>query len=83
VVDTIKEVVDELVMYDKCGVIVNRVREEQIPHIQIESAEVLAYIPEDRAHADNDIMGVSVFDLPEDSPVMVGTREALRKMQLI
>ena len=83
VVDTIKEVADELVMYDKCGVIVNRVREEQIPHIQIESAEVLAYIPEDRAHADNDIMGVSVFDLPEDSPVMEGTREALRKMQLI
>ena len=43
----------------------------------------LAYIPEDKTHADNDIMGVSVFDLPEDSPVMQGTREALRKMQLI
>jgi CO dehydrogenase maturation factor len=83
VVDTIKEVADELVMYDKCGVIVNRVKEESIPHIQIESAEVLAYIPDDRTHAENDIMGVSVFDLPEDSPVMVGTREALRKMQLI
>jgi CO dehydrogenase maturation factor len=83
VVDTIKEVADELVMYDKCGVIVNRVKEESIPHIKIESAEVLAYIPEDKTHADNDIMGVSVFDLPEDSPVMVGTREALRKMQLI
>ena len=49
----------------------------------IESAEVLAYIPDDRTHAENDIMGVSVFDLPEDSPVMMGTREALRKMQLI
>ena len=83
VVDTIKDVADELVMYDKCGVIVNRVREEQIPFIKIESAEVLAYIPEDRTHAENDIMGVSVFDLPEDSPVMAGTREALRKMQLI
>ena len=83
VVDTIKEVADELVMYDKCGVIVNRVKEEQIPLIKIESAEVLAYIPDDRTHAENDIMGVSVFDLPEDSPVMVGTREALRKMQLI
>ena len=83
VVDTIKEVADELVMYDKVGVIVNRVKEESIPHIMIESAEVLAYIPDDRTHAENDIMGVSVFDLPEDSPVMLGTREALRKMQLI
>ena len=61
VVDTIKDVADELVMYDKCGVIVNRVKEESIPHIKIESAEVLAYIPEDKTHADNDIMGVSVF----------------------
>ena len=83
VVDTIKEVADELVMYDKCGVIVNRVKEESIPFIKIESAEVLAYIPEDKTHADNDIMGVSVFDLPEDSPVMQGTREALRKMDII
>ncbi len=83
VVDTIKSVADELVMYDKCGVIVNRVKEESIPYIQIESAEVLAYIPNDKAHADNDIMGVSVFDLPADSPVMEGTREALKKMQLI
>ncbi len=83
VVDTIKGVADELVMYDKCGVIVNRVKEESIPYVKVESAEVLAYIPDDKAHADNDIMGISVFDLPEDSPVMVGTREALRKMQLI
>ena len=83
VVDTIKQVADELVMYDKCGAIVNRVKEESIPHIKIESVEILAYIPEDRTHADNDIMGVSVFDLPEDSPVMKGTREALRKMDLI
>lgn len=83
VVETVKEVADELVMYDRCGVIVNRVREESIPYIQIGSAEVLAYIPNDATHADNDIMGISVFDLPADSPVMIGTREALSKMQLI
>ena len=83
VVDTIKQVADELVMYDKCGVIVNRVKEESIPYVKVESAEILTYIPEDKTHAENDIMGVSVFDLPEDSPVMKGTREALRKMDLI
>ena len=83
VVDTIKSVADELVMYDECGVIVNRVKEESIPFIKVESAEILAYIPEDKAHADNDIMGISVFDLPADSPVMVGTREALTKTGII
>ena len=83
VVDTIKEVADELVMYDKCGVIVNRVKEESIPYVKVEAAEILSYIPDDKAHADNDIMGISVFDLPEDSPVMIGTREALTKMKLI
>ena len=83
VVDTIKEVADELVMYDKCGAIVSRVREESLPHIKIESADVLAYIPEDPAHAENDIMGISVFDLPADSPVMKGTREAMRIMDII
>ena len=83
VVDTVKQVADELVMYEKCGAIVNRVKEESIPHIKIESAEILTYIPEDKTHADNDIMGVSVFDLPEDSPVMQGTREALRKLGVI
>ena len=83
VTETIKEVADELVMYDKCGVIVNRVAGESIPFLKIDAAEVLSYIPEDRAHADNDIMGLSVFDLPEDSPVMTGTRQALKKMEVI
>ena len=83
VADTIKQVADELVMYDRCGVIVNRVREESIQHIRIDSAEILAYIPDDSTHAENDIMGRSVFDLPEDSPVMQGTREALGKMGII
>ncbi|MBR0400001.1 MAG: AAA family ATPase [Mogibacterium sp.] len=83
VADTIKQVADELVMYDRCGVIVNRVREESIPYIKVESADILTYIPDDRAHAENDIMGISVFDLPEDSPVMQGTREALTRMQII
>ncbi len=83
VIDTIKGVADELVMYDCCGVIVNRVREESIPHLQIDCADVLAYIPEDDTLADNDIMGISVFDLPADSPVMKGAEEALTKMGLI
>jgi hypothetical protein len=34
-------------------------------------------------HARNDIRGYSVFDLPEDAPVMEGAYEALEKMELL
>ena len=84
VVQTIKKVADELVMYDRCGVIVNRVTDESLlPYIQVEGVELLAVIPADAAHAANDIRGLSVFDLPESSPVMRGAREALEKLGLL
>ena len=84
VIDTIKRVADELVMYQRCGAIVNRVMDESmIPCIHIEGAEVLAYIPGDASHAANDIQGKSVFDLPDDSPIMHGAREALTKLEIL
>jgi len=84
VIDTIKKVADELVMYDACGAIVNRLTDESLKDcIDIKNTEVLAYIGSDGIHAENDIRGKSVFDLPEDSPVMEGAREALRKLEVI
>ena len=41
---------------------------------------VLAYIPTDPQHAANDIRGKSVFELPEDSNIMVGVHEALHNL---
>ena len=84
VVDTIRKVAEDLVMYDRCGAVVNRITDPAlIPYIHVNNTDILAYIPADSAHAANDIQGLTVFDLPEDSPVMKGTREALRKMDLI
>lgn len=84
VIDTIKRVSDELVMADKCGAIINRVgSEEAKKYINVETAEILTYIMNDPDHADNDIKGLSIFDLPEDAPVMKGAREALTKMEII
>ena len=84
VVDTIRKVADDLVMYDRCGVIVNRITDPSlIPYIHVENTEILSYIPADNAHAANDIQGLTVFDLPEDSPVMKGAREALKKMEIL
>ena len=84
VIDTIKRVADELVMYDRCGAIVNRVNDPaMIPYIHIDGTEILAFIGSDSAHAANDIQGRSVFDLPEDAPVLSGAREALKKLEIL
>ena len=84
VIDTIKRVADELVMYDRCGAIVNRVTDPAlIPYIHINGTEILATIGSDPQHATNDIQGLSVFDLPEDAPVIRGAREALTKLEIL
>lgn len=84
VIDTIKKVADDLVMYDRCGAIVNRIGDvDMIPYIHIEGTEVLSYIGSDSKHAANDIQGLSVFDLPADAPVIAGAREALQKLEIL
>ena len=75
VIETIRRVADELVMYDRCGAIVNRVDDPaMLPYIHIDGTEVLSFIPSDGAHAANDIQGRSVFALPENAPVLKGAR---------
>lgn len=84
VIETIKRVADELVMYDRCGAIINRVTDPaMIPYIHIEGTEILACIGSDSQHAANDIRGLSVFDLPADAPVLAGAREALTKLEIL
>ena len=81
VIGTIKRVADELVMYEKCGVIINRAtRPELVTDPKIAGADVLAVIGADTQHARNDVQGKSVFELSEDSNVIRGAREALVKL---
>lgn len=84
VIDTIKKVADELVMYDRCGAIVNRVTDpELVPYIHVRGTKILSIIGADNAHAAADIQGRSVFDLPADSPIMRGAKEALAKLKVL
>jgi CO dehydrogenase maturation factor len=84
VVQTIKRVADEMVMYERCGAVINRVSDpDALPYIKIEDIPVLAVIADDKAHAANDIKGLSVFDLPQDAPVMIGAEEALTKLEIL
>ena len=48
--------------------------------VKLDGVDVLAYIPTDPIHAANDIHGKSVFELPEDSNIMVGVHQALHNL---
>ncbi len=81
VIQTIKQVADELVMYEKVGVIVNRIPDESVKqYLDLGSLEVLAFIPADGQLATFDITGQNVFYLPEDSAMVRGVKEALEKL---
>ena len=81
VIQTVKKVADELVMYDQVGAIVNRLpSREVIPLLDTGDIPVLSYIENDTALADFDIRGENVFYLPEEANIVRGVREAVEKL---
>lgn len=84
VISTIKNVADELVMYEKIGAVVNRIPDESvIQYIDIKDVPVLSYIPSDSNLAVFDIEGKNIMQLPEKSNIVKGVNEALKKLELI
>ncbi len=84
VISTIKSVADELVMYEKIGAIVNRLPDESIiKYIDTQGIPVLSYISSDSNLAVFDIEGKNIIKLPEESNIVRGVTEALKKLELI
>ena len=84
VVQTIKKVADELVMYEKAGVIINRLPDmEVIQYMDLADLPVLAAIPADASLAEFDLKGENVFYLSEESAIVQGAREALKKIKIL
>ena len=84
VVSTIKNVADELIAYDKIGVIVNRVTNPELADlIKVPGVDILSFIPADKTFAANDIKGKSVMELPADSAMLAGAKEALTKIGIL
>jgi len=90
VIQTIKSVADELVMYEKIGVIANRLPAENgvVPEniksiMDTGNIPVLTYIPSDSSLAEFDLKGENVFFLPDDSPIVKGICEALTKVEVL
>ena len=84
VIESIKKVADELVMYDRAGVVLNRVtRPELLPRGPIAGMELLCAVGPDEGQAEDDMQGLSVFSLPPDSPVLSGAETALVKLGIL
>lgn len=82
VINTIKNVADELVMYGKIGAIVNRMADESLKaYINTNGIEVLSYIADNKNLSMFDIQGENIFNLPEESNVVTGVKEALNRIQ--
>ena len=84
IVETIRNVADELVMYDEIGLIVNRAPlPERITESRVGGVPVVAVIPQDDSMTENDIEGRSIFELPADSLILKGAEEALLNMKIL
>ena len=84
VINTIKNVADELVMYEKIGVIVNRMADASLKdYIDTNGIQVLSYIEDDKNLSVFDIKGENIFNLPSESNVVNGVRKALSEIGVI
>lgn len=84
VVQTIKKVADELVMYEKVGAIANRLPDLGVKeYMDLGDIPVLSYILSDASLAEFDLKGENVFYLNDEAPIVKGAKEALTKMGII
>lgn len=83
VIKVIKQVADELTMYLKIGVIVNRYNDSRIDeYLNLGELPILAKIPDDKELALTDVMGKSVLDLNDNSLLIKGVNEALNNLDI-
>lgn len=84
VIQTIKKVADELVMYEKAGVIINRTTDfDLLKYLDLGGLPLLTCIGQDRELEEFDIKGENIFHLPENSLLVTGVSEALTKMGIL
>lgn len=83
-VQTIKKVADELVMYDRIGVIANRIPDMEVAKLMdIGGLELLSVIQSDSKLAQADVLGENVFNLPDDAIIVEGAKKALVNMGIL
>lgn len=83
VIKTIKNVADTLVMYDKVGVIANRLPDVNVTeYMDTGNLKIVSKIPSDPSLAEFDLKGENVFFLPGDASIVEGTKNALKNLEV-
>lgn len=84
VVQTIKKVADELVMYEEVGVILNRLPDlEAAEYMDLGGLPILAEILTDSSLVEFDLKGENVFYLPDEAAIVQGARKALESVGVL
>ncbi|MBQ1546979.1 MAG: AAA family ATPase [Lachnospiraceae bacterium] len=84
IIKTIDRVSKELVMAEKSGAVLNRIlHPESLDESILEGIPLLSVIGADDVLVENDIEGMSSFELPKDARILEGARKALNKLEII
>lgn len=84
IIKTIDNVSKELVMAEKSGAILNRIlHPETLDESILNGIPLLSVIGADDVLVENDIEGMSSFELPNDARILQGARDALSKLGII
>ena len=84
VIKTIHSVAEEMMMFDRAGIIINRIPDMSLAgSFDTGNLELLSMIPDDRDMVMNDVRGDDIYSLPESSPLFSGAKTALMKLGLI
>lgn len=84
IIKTIDNVSKELVMAEKSGAILNRIlHPETLDESILDGIPLLSVIGADDVLVENDIEGMSSFELPSDAKILQGARDALSKLGVI
>lgn len=84
VVQTIKKVADELVMYEKIGVVANRLPEEKVTEIMdLGGLPLLSAIEADNELAAYDVKGENIFYLPREAKIVKGAERVLKEIGIL
>jgi CO dehydrogenase maturation factor len=84
VIKTIHSVAKEMMMFDRAGIIINRIPDMSLAgSFDTGNLELLSLIPDDRDMVMNDVRGDDIYSLPESSSLITGAETALIKLGLI
>ena len=84
VIQTIKQVADQLCLYERAGALINRIRSEEVKSlVDTGEIEILGFLPEDDGLAMLDIKGQSLMGLEDGAPSLNHLKAALEKMEIL